>query len=310
MPKTNSGCVTNTATLIPNRIPIHTPSLTDHIKSTSDQLIHIMLHKKTPLGPYLKPTTKEHLLTLARLLHQDKIPAMLLTPLPSSPIKAPISEDDLKTTTSEGVIKDTPSQLTTNTTPSPTTDGVSTDTSPSQYSTSESEAPRSITPTKDYDNINTSKFTATTHNTTTSKQTTTSANNQDYHRHMPLHLQKFTFYASSPKNYKYNYGTSFRPKAAKYILEQYIVAQNKAMHIYSLVGRKISIDSKLREKPEICGQSTSNGLGRLAQVITDVHCNDAMEFILKSKVPSHKKVTYANMVCDVRPKKMIYTVHG
>ena len=65
----------------------------------------------------------------------------------------------------------------------------------------------------------------------------------------------------------------------------------------------MSIDSLLRDKPEIWIQSVSNELGRLTQGIADVHGNDAMEFILKSKVTSHKKVIYANMVCDVRPKK-------
>ena len=74
------------------------------------------------------------------------------------------------------------------------------------------------------------------------------------------------------------------------------------MHLYSPSGKKISIDSLLREKLEIWRQSVSNKLGRLTQGIPDVHGNDAMEFMLKSKVPSHKKVTYANMVCDICPK--------
>jgi len=90
---------------------------------------------------------------------------------------------------------------------------------------------------------------------------------------------------------------------AKYILAQNIAVQNKVMHICSPSGNKISIDSLIRDKPEIWRQSVSNELGRLTQCIADVHGNDTMEFVLKRKVPSHKQVTYANMVCDIPPKE-------
>ena len=82
MSKTHNERVTDTATLLPNRIHIPTLSLTDHIRSTSDQLIHLLLHKEASLGPYLKPATKEYIITLARLLHQNKIPSIMLPPLP------------------------------------------------------------------------------------------------------------------------------------------------------------------------------------------------------------------------------------
>ena len=87
IPKTHTERVTDTATLLPNRIPIPKPSLTDHIRSTTDQLIYLLLHKEASLVPYLKPTTNEYLLTLARLLYQDKTSAIMLPPLPSSPTK-------------------------------------------------------------------------------------------------------------------------------------------------------------------------------------------------------------------------------
>ena len=47
----------------------------------------------------------------------------------------------------------------------------------------------------------------------------------------------------------------------------------------------------------------SNKLGRLAGGIRNVVSNGAIEFISKHKVLSNKKVLYANMVCNVRPKK-------
>ena len=65
----------------------------------------------------------------------------------------------------------------------------------------------------------------------------------------------------------------------------------------------MSIDALLRENQDVWKQSVSNELGRLAGGIRDVSGNEAIEFISQHKVPSNKKVTYVNMVCDVRPKK-------
>ena len=44
-------------------------------------------------------------------------------------------------------------------------------------------------------------------------------------------------------------------------------------------------------------------LSRLVHGIRDVRRNDVVDFIFKSKVPSDRVVTYANMVCDFRPHK-------
>ena len=204
------------------------------------------------------------------------------------------SKGVLKTSTSEGDIEDTPPQLTLNTaqSPSPTPAPVIAPTpAPAPY-----PAPASISAP----NINKSTF-----------KSATSANKQAYNQQTPTSsFTKNTSYASLQKNHKYNYGTNFRHKAAKYILAKNITAQNKAMHIYSPSGSKMSIDSLLCDKLEIWKQSVSNGLGRLAQVIADVHSNDSIEFILKIKVSSHKKVTYTNMVCDICPKRIISIVYG
>ena len=75
-------------------------------------------------------------------------------------------------------------------------------------------------------------------------------------------------------------------------------------HIYNIHGHKESIDGLLNgpEAP-IWKQSLSNELGRLAQGIGDIKGSDCIDFIPKQQVPSNKKVTYANMVCDYRPLK-------
>ena len=63
------------------------------------------------------------------------------------------------------------------------------------------------------------------------------------------------------------------------------------------------IDKLLLENKELWCRSLSNELGRLIKKIRDIVGNDAMEFISISEVSKHKKVAYANMVCDHRPTK-------
>ena len=65
----------------------------------------------------------------------------------------------------------------------------------------------------------------------------------------------------------------------------------------------MSVDALLAKDPDVWAPSVSNEIGRLAQGIRNVAGNDATEFIHKHEVPNNKKVTYANMACDVRPKK-------
>ena len=64
------------------------------------------------------------------------------------------------------------------------------------------------------------------------------------------------------------------------------------------------MDSLLKGKAaKIWGTSLSNELGRLAQGIRNIKGNDVIDFISIKDVPSHKKVTYANMVCNYIPLK-------
>ena len=49
--------------------------------------------------------------------------------------------------------------------------------------------------------------------------------------------------------------------------------------------------------------SVAREIVRLAQGIFNVKGNNAIDFISKTEVPINKIVTYANMVCDFRPRK-------
>ena len=83
---------------------------------------------------------------------------------------------------------------------------------------------------------------------------------------------------------------------------QYV--QKCVNHIFDKFGKKESLDSLLRgPMKKIWQLSVTREIGRLAQGILNVQGNDAIDFITKQEVPSHKKVTYANMVCDCRPFK-------
>ena len=79
-------------------------------------------------------------------------------------------------------------------------------------------------------------------------------------------------------------------------------AQEKALHIFE-EGTRLSLD-KLMKKDSIWITSLSNELGRVMKGAGNrIKGTDTMEFIAKDQVPKHKKVTYANFVCDYRPLK-------
>ena len=96
-------------------------------------------------------------------------------------------------------------------------------------------------------------------------------------------------------------GTKFKPMAAQHKFNK--KNSCKMFRIYDDNGGKMNVDKLLKTESQIWSESVSNELGRLAQGISNVKGNDAIEFIPKSEVPLKTKVTYANMVCDIRPKK-------
>ena len=75
-------------------------------------------------------------------------------------------------------------------------------------------------------------------------------------------------------------------------------------HMFDNQGKKQSLDKLLKSPMKNIWQTAlSNELGRLAQGIGNVNGNDVVDFISFDKVPHNKIVTYANMVCDIRPLK-------
>ena len=75
-------------------------------------------------------------------------------------------------------------------------------------------------------------------------------------------------------------------------------------HIFDQTGHKQSLDDLLNgPMKRIWDLSVAREIGRLAQGIFKVKGNNAIDFIPKSEVPKNKIVTYANMVCDFRPRK-------
>ena len=47
----------------------------------------------------------------------------------------------------------------------------------------------------------------------------------------------------------------------------------------------------------------SNKLGRLSNGYNNIKGTNTIDFVKKSTIPKHKKITYANMVCDHQPLK-------
>ena len=82
------------------------------------------------------------------------------------------------------------------------------------------------------------------------------------------------------------------------------IVPNTVNHMFDNYGRKQSLDKLLNGPMKQTWQTAlTNELGRLAQGINDVKGNDVVDFIDYKDVPQNKIVTYANMVCDIRPLK-------
>ena len=69
-------------------------------------------------------------------------------------------------------------------------------------------------------------------------------------------------------------------------------------------GRKQSLDKLFQcPKKDIWEQALTDELGRLSQEINGIDGNDVVDFIMFQEVPQDKIISYANMVCDIRPLK-------
>ena len=327
IPKTRAERISDTVTLLPHKVPIPNPSLKDHIISTSEQLIHLLTNKKKPIGPFLPPSSKKSLLDLAQLLHNDKtspIPVPPATPSPTSDDATVITSNTTNSklsSTSEGV----PSNIhtTTPTTsegglqPSTTTNITSEGDTPLPPTTIQSPSFKITNPTKfkrflrAYVKSNKSELPMQRNKRTTyslpspktpSFTLPTPKRQSSYPPSFSLHPMKLRRRQHSP-----TLGTHFKRLAAQHLihvgLQPSYTSYLSLSHIYASDGTRLNVDKLLHQNPIIWRRSVSNEIGRLAQGIQDIKGNNAMQFIKKSDVPKHKKVTYANMVCDIRERK-------
>ena len=81
IPKTHSERVTDTATLIPNVVPIPETTVEDHVKATATQLLKLLTNKTHPIGPFLKETTKHQLIEIVKLFNRDTSPSITIPSL-------------------------------------------------------------------------------------------------------------------------------------------------------------------------------------------------------------------------------------
>ena len=101
-----------------------------------------------------------------------------------------------------------------------------------------------------------------------------------------------------------NQGTNFRHQAVQHLTAE-SVFQNKANHIFTVDGKKQTIDTLLNSVNKVVWtRSLSNEWGRLAQGNKyGVQSTDTIDFIFKHEVPTGCCVTYATYVLDYRPLK-------
>ena len=79
----------------------------------------------------------------------------------------------------------------------------------------------------------------------------------------------------------------------------------KLLHLYNKLGNNETIDSLL-DGPHSATWWTAlaNELGQLTNGVHGrVRATKNIRFILRSDIPSERKITYANFICDYRPHK-------
>jgi hypothetical protein len=112
-----------------------------------------------------------------------------------------------------------------------------------------------------------------------------------------------------PMSLRYQQGTTSQPATLQWQSLQHLEAmrifQPQICHIYTAEGVKETIDTLLSgTNGKIWDTSLANEFGRLAQGNGDALAGtDTIDFIHRSDVPTDKKVTYGNFICDYRPLK-------
>ena len=79
----------------------------------------------------------------------------------------------------------------------------------------------------------------------------------------------------------------------------------KLLHLYNKLGNKETIDSLLAGPHSATWWTElANELGRLTNGVHGrVRATNTIRFILRSDIPSDRKITYANFICDYPPHK-------
>ena len=75
-------------------------------------------------------------------------------------------------------------------------------------------------------------------------------------------------------------------------------------HIFDESGKRLTIDKLINgNNQKVWRQRLPNEFGRLPVGFKSIKGTNTINFIRKESIPKHKKITYANMVCDHRPLK-------
>ena len=82
-----------------------------------------------------------------------------------------------------------------------------------------------------------------------------------------------------------------------------VFENTKLLHLYNKLGKKETIDTLLSGPHSSTWWTTlSNELGRLTNGVHGRVCaTNTIRFILRFDIPSDRKITYANFICDYRP---------
>ena len=97
--KTHKERIIDTVNFIPRQIPIPNATITEHLRKTADDLIHLLYKYPKMLSPTEPDSTQRALLEIAKLLHRDTTPTII-------PLLKPQSLEGVQQTTLEGIIAD------------------------------------------------------------------------------------------------------------------------------------------------------------------------------------------------------------
>ena len=288
LPKTHKEIISDTVKFIPNQVPIPNANIDDQIRNSLQTLTNMLSHKAKAYPPgYLSETNKQAIITLANLFNRD------LTPVTSyAGSSEGAKEKEIAAAPTHHQLPKAPPKSTTKVQPMPDEDFDKLLKSISKYKESSPSLSKCIPGNK---TCTLPPTPVLQYNIPTPKSSTSRAPT-NHHQYPSTTIGK-------PRLVTPNHpSTNTRQLTLQHMVANHFF--NKINHIFDIHGKRQSLD-ELIKGPDAATwqQATSNELGRLAQGVCNTKGNDVIDFIYKSDVPAHKKVTYANMVCDFRPLK-------